>query len=121
MVGYFITLACASLVNAQSPKLPSTEIWSFGNEYYPIEKEPKTKKLISVNCNNTKCFAYKALNEHSKKQLSEHELKGGKNPGAVICTKYFKGTILILRDVKQNENAFCKFSDGSLLSASGLM
>jgi hypothetical protein len=107
--------------NATTPKIPEAEMWSLGNEYFPVENEAITHKLISLNCKTNKCFAYKALNNQSKNKLTEKELEGGKNPGAVICKKIFNGNILILRDKLQNENAFCKFSDGSIVSASGLI
>jgi hypothetical protein len=107
--------------NAITPEIPEAEMWSLGNEYFPVENEATTQKLISINCKTNKCFAYKALKDQSKIQLTEKELEGGKNPGAVICKKIFNGNILILRDKLKNENAFCKFFDGSIVSASGLI
>jgi hypothetical protein len=118
-----IILASLLILNAHAtiPEISAAEMWSLGNEYFPVENEATTQKLISINCKTNKCFAYKALNDQSKKKLTEKDLEGGKNPGAVICKKFFNATILILRDSKKNENAFCRFSDGSIVSASGLI
>jgi hypothetical protein len=119
LVAIFFTWSL-SLVQAATLPSPTAEIWSLGNEYFPIEKDAQSQRLISTDCKTTKCQAYKALSDRRKKILTENELQGGKNPGAVICKKYFKANVIILRDTKKNENAFCQFPDGSLVSASAL-
>lgn len=105
---------------AQIEESKSVEIWYLGSEYFPVEREQKSNRLISINCKTKKCNAYAALYDIRSKENSPKSLRGGKNPGAVICTKYFHGKVFILRDKDQFENSFCKFPDGSILIASGL-
>ncbi len=99
------------------------EVWSLGSSFYPMERDPISHTLISKGCPAKKelCQAFKVLRDSKKRvTLKEKDLVGGKNPGAVICKKLVDGEILILRDSSKNENAFCKFRDGSLVSASAL-
>jgi putative hemolysin len=47
------------------------------------------------------------------------ELSGGRNPGAVVCLK-LGGESVVGLDVRGNENSFCRFDDGSLISNGSL-
>ncbi|MGZ3789640.1 MAG: hypothetical protein ACXVLQ_14015 [Bacteriovorax sp.] len=102
--------------------VPTSEVWSLGNQFFPMEKDQQSGSLISLGCSHkkAKCDAFRALRQEKKIALSEMDLVGGKNPGAVMCKKFFKAEIVILRDSNTNENAFCKFKDGSLVSAGAL-
>ena len=121
---YLLLILISTSTHAQTTPMPPPirEVWNIGNQFYPMVKESKRDVLISAGCEvkKLKCAAYKALSEIKKYKPTEAELQGGKSPGAVTCKNYFKSEILILKDAKQNENAFCKFSDGSLVSASAL-
>lgn len=123
-IAFILAIFQLANVHAQDAKLPepTSEVWSLGNVLYPMQKDSKTGSLISSACLEKKdqCMAFNALRSLKKFKLTEKELAGGKNPGAVICKKYLEGDVLILRDKKQNENAFCKFKDGSFLSAGAL-
>lgn len=103
------------------------QIWSSGSEHYLFLHDPKSQVLISDNCiddsNDLKkstCAAALALNNKNIKIAPEH-FQGGRNPGAVACTQGLKKEIVILKDRKNNENAFCKFEDGSMIAAINLL
>ena len=98
-------------------------VWSRGDILYLMEKDPVTGSILSKPCLEKKgdCAAFQILKKKESYNLDPADLAGGKNPGAVICKKNLKATVLILEDNDENENAFCKFSDGSLLSVSALI
>ncbi|HAR43014.1 MAG TPA: hypothetical protein DCS07_10365 [Bdellovibrionales bacterium] len=45
--------------------------------------------------------------------------QGGQEPGALVCAK-LGGRVQIAKDSRNNEEAFCGFSDGSLISCGSL-
>jgi len=117
---FLILFFLTQISQAQVPH-PSSEVWALGTKYYPFARDKETKALISIKClKEKKCDAYKAILNKSKIQLSEVDRSGGKNPGAVVCKKFYEGEVLVLRDSAENENAFCQFKDKSLASASDL-
>lgn len=76
-----------------------------------------SKEGIDLNesCWENDCLAKKALN--LKIELSKLNISGGKNPGAVACTKKLNGQILMLKEVKTHSiNSYCLFNDGSFIS-----
>lgn len=111
-----------SLYGQSIPRIERDIFWRQGKKIYPIVHEKKSGELISKGCVELqeKCLAYKNLKKKSDVHLSEEERAGGKNPGAVVCSNKLNGEVLVLTDSAHNENSFCKFSDGSLLSVSAL-
>lgn len=99
----------------------SSEIWTRNDQVFIIDHFEKT--LMTQSCAETKekCLAFLQYKNPSKAYPTKEELHGGKNPGAVICSKYLNNVILILKDANNNENAFCQFKDGSLLQATSLI
>ncbi len=86
----------------------------------------KQLKFLSVdgfslaNCEqgkHSKCLAYKIMKAISLK--AETESPTDANPTALLC-KGVGGLSLIGTDEKKNENSFCEFKDGSIVSASDL-
>ena len=77
--------------------------------------------MISKDCvkkgDALRCDAYQAL---SKASLRGQTLKGGANPGAVICSRGLGRDVVVGKDEQENENSFCRFSDGSLVSSGSL-
>lgn len=105
----------------------TTQIWSQANDHYLFSLHGATQTLISENCFNaevtlqkSKCDAAKALLESKTLTIPPLAFRGGKNPGAVACTVGLKKKIRILKDPKNNENSFCVFEDGSMVSAINL-
>ena len=103
------------------------QIWSLRSEHYIFSHNPKTQILISDNCiddsqdiTKSSCAAAIALKNKNIKIAPQH-FSGGRNPGAVACTQGLKKEIVILKDPKNNENAFCKFEDGSMIAAINLL
>jgi hypothetical protein len=67
-----------------------------------------------------KCEAYKL----SKKKIALHQIKsewlrGGKNPGSIVCTKFLNG-IVVIGYHHTKEQSFCLFKDKSLVSTNSL-
>lgn len=73
----------------------------------------KHENFISLSCLKN-CGAKKFLDQSI--ELTTKELKGGKEPHSVACTK-LSGKLYLYRDEKQNEYAFCEADDGSAVSA----
>lgn len=105
----------------------TSQLWSQKDQHYLFSMHSPTNVLISKNCFNelvelkdSSCLAAKVLLENKKYEIPAQEFSGGKNPGAVVCKIALQKEIRILRDVKNNENSFCVFADGSMVSASNL-
>jgi len=95
---------------------------------YRIEKKnvkftqfAETQMMISKDCDANSpnsCEAMKVLNQISFSFLKS-KIKGDVNPGAVLC-KEVGGKEQLGVDKDQNEDTFCKFSDGSQVSCNAL-
>jgi len=97
------------------------EIWKLGSTFIPLSQNPAKKWLISLQCEEKACIASDELKKISMKSLSKGDLQGGKNPGAVLCHKINEASIVFLSDLQGNQNSFCKFKDGSMVSSSTLV
>lgn len=100
------------------------QIWSAGDNHYLFNYHAPTNTLISENCFNeevslekSKCEAAQILKRKKTLVAEKGAGSGGKNPGAVVCKDLLKKKIIILKDQKNNENSFCSFDDGSMISA----
>lgn len=103
------------------------QIWSHTNDHYLFSLHSPSQILVSENClneevtlENSKCDAIKILNQKKTLTIPASNFSGGKNPGAVACAVGLKMTIRIFTNSKNNENSFCEFSDGSMISAINL-
>jgi len=90
--------------------------WKIGGKLLDVAKCEKRSCLISRVCPEDKCLAAKALANPQKGVVGE----GGKNPGSGVCTSYHKAAVVIASSPEGSTQAFCRFSDGSLLSLDGL-
>ena len=115
----FITNAFASDFTKQ--------IWSKDNDHYLFNLHAPSNLLISENCFNddtpmdkSTCEAAKILKQKKTLVVPADSFTGGKNPGAVACGIGLKKQVLVLKDSKNNENAFCVFDDQSMISAINL-
>lgn len=105
----------------------SKQIWSKGDFHYLFNYQSENNILISENCFNedinlsdSKCAAALALKKRNSLTLPKDALAGGKNPGAVVCSTALNKEVLILKNSKNDENSFCAFEDGSMISAINL-
>jgi len=81
--------------------------------------------MISQSClagagGTPRCQAYSALDSaslHRARQVVPDY--GGKNPGSIVC-RGLQGSVVIGTDAQGNENAFCRFKDGSWISCGSL-
>tara|TARA_B100000925_G_scaffold291057_1_gene277864 strand:+ start:23 stop:388 length:366 start_codon:yes stop_codon:yes gene_type:complete len=92
------------------------EIFRVGEKF--IEFKVIKNAVISKNCSRSisKCDAYEYLDNPPKIKFQKEDFLGGKNPGVVICQKFNDTSISIGRDLNGNQQSFCVFKDGSMLS-----
>lgn len=105
----------------------SKEIWSKGNEHYYFSLEAKSRALFSEHCYNesvslekSPCQAVQILSKAKTLTPPKQANIGGKNPGAIVCKDLLGKKIEILKNHNNNENAFCVFDDGSMITAISL-
>ena len=98
------------------------QIWSHKSNHYLVAYHSKTKLSISEFClhEGQKCEAMQAFLSTDKITLPPGSVYGGKNPAAVICSLGLKQRVLTLKNNKEDENSFCLFGDGSIISTSSL-
>jgi hypothetical protein len=84
----------------------------------------KRHLLISKDCEKApgqfKCQAYGVLGKATLRGLDPGR-KGGANPGALICGQKMDGQVVVGKDDELNQNAFCLFDDGSMISCGSLV
>ncbi len=102
----------------------SKQVWSKGSDHYVFTYQESSKLLVSLHCLNedvkledSKCDAVKILKKKKTLTLPKGASDGGKNPGAIVCKVGLNNKVYILKDAQNNENSFCVFDDGSMISA----
>lgn len=88
-----------------------------GDDTFVFSENKEKDFLISAHCTkeDSACEALEIFNNPPKINFYKGELKGGKNPGSVICKKY-NAKVIIAKDLIDNQQSFCKFKDESMLS-----
>lgn len=93
--------------------------WKIGDQKIEIAQCPNGSCLISKDClekSKPVCLALKASQNRQKSDVGP----GGTNPGSAVCRDYHKAGVVIATSAEGGSNAFCRFSDGSILSLDGL-
>jgi hypothetical protein len=88
--------------------------WKIGAQKLELVQCSNGTCMISKDCSS--CLALKASQNKQKSDVGS----GGTNPGSAVCTKFHKAGVIIAMNDEGGTNAFCRFSDGSLLSLDGL-
>lgn len=109
------SLFISSQVYAQECESPVTYSKTDGSKI-ELCFDKKLSEYVSKNCLSD-CKAKEFLSKPVT--ISTKELKGGKDPHSVACTK-LSGKLFLYRDEKQNEYAFCEAEDGSSISADSI-
>ena len=47
-------------------------------------------------------------------------MRGGANPGAIVCREALKGNVVLGTDLKNNQQTFCQFKDGSVIDSGAI-
>lgn len=97
------------------------EIWKLGTTFLPMSQNAEKKWLISLHCEESDCMAKDVLKKVTMKKFEKNDLLGGKNPGAVLCHKIKSASVVFLYDLQGNQNSFCRFKDGSMVSSSTMV
>lgn len=94
-------------------------VYRINDKLVSFFRHKNEKYLISAHCTekSKSCIANQVLMAPFKTVLPKDALKGGKNPGAVVCRNIEHAIVIFGRDLKGHQQSFCRFSDGSLLSS----
>ncbi len=94
-------------------------IWKTQNKKYEVFYSKEFDVYLSSECYQKKCKAIDFLNVLKTMQLKKEDDLTSKNPGSPICHQ-LNGKIVIARNERNSEVAFCEAADGSLVELSGL-
>jgi hypothetical protein len=81
--------------------------------------EPQFSTWISAKCLGKNCDVKSFLKKSKSLRYTNSKNYGSENPGSKIC-QHFNGRVLIGRNERGSENAFCQANDGSMVSLSAL-
>ena len=99
-------------------KFSSNEVFfSHSGKFFSFTLNKDKGFYLSSHClkNKNNCFATKIFTQ-PKLKLKKLNLKGGINLGALLCTDYFGGDILVMENTLENNVSICEFSDKSMIS-----
>ena len=113
---FIIILSCLFFVTSAFAK---NQVYSFGSTRVMFWNFESTKIAVSDHCISNDqlndCDALKNLKIISIKKLDRAKF-GGLNPGAAVCHQQLKGIVMVGIDkISQNENSFCRLTDGSII------
>lgn len=99
------------LISLNAFALNRPEVFVFGRNNIFFEERRKDLYL-NKSCKDEKCLAFKL----TKEKIKFPKLKGYQaNPTSYTCKNELKGTVIIGRDLKGNEQSFCRLSDKSMI------
>ncbi|HAZ11752.1 MAG: hypothetical protein A2X86_00995 [Bdellovibrionales bacterium GWA2_49_15] len=97
----------------------------FGTKSHTFTVDKRKNVTITRSCGakleSSKCLAAVKLKEVNMNDLSETDLTGAKNPGAILCQKLLNADVLTGKDQDGNVASFCSFQDGTMVSAETLV
>lgn len=95
----------------------ASESWFIGGQEMLLGSHPGGA-LMNLSCTvKTDCMAFKVL---SKPEQMPKISSGGKNPASEVCQRVWSGQVLIATRAGATQG-FCRFSDGSFASLSGIV
>lgn len=101
----------------------SAEQFKIGFKKFELQSDSALALTISEDCfplgKKSKCLAYEAFIKSKLVQLSDEDLKGGKNPGTMRCKK-LNGEVFIGINKDKDEVSLCGFKDNSLVDCGSL-
>lgn len=132
---FLIATSHFAVANNQSPSdetASEIQVWSTRSqpkEHHFFTYRHAGKLLVSENCLNdktsweaSKCDAAKALRKSGKIKLPAGTIANqGLNPASLACSQGLKQTVVVLINNNQDENSFCRFADGSMISTHNLI
>jgi putative hemolysin len=84
---------------------------------------PNFRLTLSASCeqkdHSLRCRAFEAWPTVTWKGVDHDALRGGANPGAVLCARRL-GTLVIGTTANGSEQSFCRFDDGSMLGTGSI-
>ena len=96
-----------------------SNFWKISNKLEEVCYDDSLNAHFSKSCFESSCFAKKIKNMAKSIELSIDEKNPNQNPGAIVCDK-LKGKVVIGRNLRGSEIAFCKATDGSLVDLASL-
>lgn len=102
--------------NAFAAKVNSCKatVWTIENKNIEICYNEKLSSYFSKICFLNSCEAQKFKKQSATIQISSLEKEASQNPGSIFCKK-LNGEVVIGRNLRGSEIAFCRASDGSLV------
>ncbi len=102
----------------------ATVLWSL--QGHPVLMERVTTDPPAwVHCPGEKsperCQALQGLGRATLSGIPASRLRGGKNPGSLICRDVLAGQVVLGTDARNQEQSFCQFPDGSQVSTGSLV
>jgi hypothetical protein len=116
----FIIITLLFKIN-YSYSLDNKTIYFINNKQISFVNITEKKLTISEKCltksKNYNCMAFLAL---KKVSLNGLDLKGGVNPGALVCLEKAHGEVVIGLTKDNQEISFCRFKDDSYIDNASL-
>ncbi|QDK36764.1 DUF333 domain-containing protein [Bdellovibrio sp. NC01] len=111
----FLVITFASLAAGATCR-PAT--WTANEKDFTVCYDMKTDALLSESCINGSCDARTFLDKVRGVKLPSEGVNPH-NPGSKYC-RWVQGTVVIARNARGSQTAFCQGSDGTLVDLAGL-
>ena len=106
------------IINASEPSLQSWEISHVKHDFVYLEREDILIFNKCVDISDGPKIISRCQEKLNRIKLNTEKLpslKGGKNPGAVICRQILKASVLFAKDKKGNVKTFCDLGEDIII------
>jgi putative hemolysin len=115
-------LILVSLILWQSLSFADCKIttWKADGKSFDTCYDEKLDIVLSASCVADKnCGAREFLNKVEDLVLKPTKEQASQNPGSIYC-KWLNGKVILGRNERSSQNAFCQAKDGTIVNLSGL-
>jgi putative hemolysin len=94
-------------------------VWNVEGKNHSIYFDEKLQVMLSSSCEKSPCGARVLAEEARKLNLNLSKEEVSKNPGSQYCHQ-LKGDIVLAKNERGSQNAFCQASDKTIVDLSSL-
>ncbi len=114
-----LLLLIALIIYSTSALAAEADIWTIDGKAHSVIFDEKLQTLISSSCAKSACGAREMAQKAQVLKVDRSKEESSRNPGSLYCQQ-LKGVVVIGKNERGSENAFCQAADKTMVNLSSL-
>lgn len=112
-------LLIALIIFNSSAIAAEVDIWTIDGKAHSVIFDKQLQMVISKTCENADCGAREMARTAQVLKVDRSKEESSRNPGSLYCQQ-LKGIVVIGKNERGSENAFCQAADKTIVNLSSL-